>query len=95
VPRDNPRATPSERTSSDSDYWSFSTRIRWSDVARDMLPSAPVSVVPDDACPVLLGLIAFASAPLAPEVSLDEPLVAPLVAPAADVVPAPIVLPVE
>ena len=59
-----------------------------------MLPSAPVSVVPDDACPLLLGLIAFASAPLAPvapfalpevvglalapEVSLGVPLIAPL-----------------
>ena len=68
-----------------------------------MLPSAPVPVVLDDACPLLLGLIEFASAPLvllaplapvasfalpevvglalAPEVSMDEPLVVPLATP--------------
>ena len=70
-------------------YWSFSTWMRWSDVARDMLSSAPVAPVVLVACPLLLGLPVLAPASfmlpdvgefaLAPDVSVDVPLVVPLV----------------
>jgi hypothetical protein len=64
--------------------------MRWSDVARDVLASAPLVPVVLDASPLLLGLIVLDSAPLellelpevdglalAPEVSLDAPLGVP------------------